>query len=170
MVRARRGDGDARHVCPGTAELLVHPRVRRGVCARLGLRFSPGRLALRRRGSDLVRRGAAPLVDGADWRQDLRQRSSRDWSSLSVRRRDWGQCERTLHAYVWASCFGKRTTVCSGWRLATPERPPFLTSPFPSSKRPSYRLPTGPATTTERPTRGRAAPPGARRRPPRGPR
>src|ERR1700682_3435569 len=63
-IRTVRSNCDARHLCVGEPQSLVHPGVRRCLRARLRLWFSARRLALRSSRGDLVGGGRAPLVSG----------------------------------------------------------------------------------------------------------
>src|ERR1700690_1877485 len=57
-----RGHRDARHLCAGRSQHLVHSRLRRFMRTWFGLRISARRMAFWRGGSYLVSGGSAPLV------------------------------------------------------------------------------------------------------------
>src|SRR6266446_6058769 len=64
-IRTVRSDRDARHLCVGEPQSLVHPGIRSCLRARLCLWFSARRLALWSGRGHLVGRGPAPLASGA---------------------------------------------------------------------------------------------------------
>src|SRR5437773_2352215 len=75
-IRPVRRDGDAGNLRVRAEEPLVHPRFCRVLRTRRGLRFSPGRVAIRRARGGLVRRRHRQMVSARE-RKGLTQRTQR---------------------------------------------------------------------------------------------